>query len=96
MGTKFSLKRKRQKKEGKKLWLLEQVILSNALAMPILFFPQIYNVLNVFEAEHFSMLMAFLFSLLNVLTIIYVYISTVVIPKNAQKHLKETYPEYNM
>ncbi|GGH37979.1 hypothetical protein IA57_05150 [Mangrovimonas yunxiaonensis] len=96
MGIKFSLKRKRQKREGRKLWLLEQVILTNALTMPALLFPQVYNFFNVFEAEHFSRLMAFVFALFYVLTIIYVYISTVVIPKNAHIHLKETYPEYSM
>jgi len=96
MGIKFSLKRKRQKKAGKKLWLLEQIILTNALTMPIFFSPQLINFLNIFDAEYLPKIMALVFSLFNVLAIIYVYISTIVIPKNAKIHLKETYPEYDM
>lgn len=91
---KFKQKIKQQRKAKEKIWLLEDLILQNAALGSLLFAPNILNVVYNFDGleGHKSLLFAALFTI----TIIYTYISTIILPKNANFHLEETYPEYNM
>ncbi|WP_223032299.1 hypothetical protein [Hanstruepera marina] len=86
------IKQKRKAKE--KLWLLEDIILRSASVGSLIFMPQLFNLLNGLDSlgKTKPLLYASLFSIL----IIYTYVSTVVLPNNATKHLKETYPEYSL
>lgn len=91
---KFSRIQKRKKKNGEKRWLLEEIIIHNAGLLVLLIVPQALNILNLFEVETLSTTSAIISAAVVTLTVLYIHISTVVLPQNAEKHLKETYPEY--
>ncbi|RSK41489.1 hypothetical protein [Mangrovimonas spongiae] len=96
VGVHFALKRKRDKKENKKVWLFEQIIFSNVIWWGTIYAPQLINISKAFDTLSYSMIWSALYAILITLAIIYIYITAIIIPKNAQIHLKETYPEYNM
>jgi hypothetical protein len=95
-GIKFSKYIKKKEKTGEKLWLLEDLIFRNATATGMLLLSMLansYNTLRIFwNYENSQLIVAIIFTLIS----LYVYISVVVMPKNAENVLKSTYPEFNM
>lgn len=91
---KINFKIKQKRKTTKKRWLLEDIIFKNGSLLCIIYIPQLFNVfkyLDDYEVQQ-PLVYAGIFTAL----IIYIYISTVVLPNNATTHLKETYPEYSL
>ena len=91
---KMNRKIKEKQKAKEKLWLLEDIIYRNASLGGLFFAPQVFHFL--YTVDGLEGYKPFICSLVFTLIIIYTYVSTVVIPKNAKIHLIETYPEYNM
>ena len=92
----FSMNRKIKKKQKskEKLWLLEDIIYRNASAGGLFFAPQVFHFM--YTVDGLEGYKPFICALVFTLIIIYTYVSTVVIPKNAEIHLLETYPEYSL
>ena len=85
---------KKKQKAKEKLWLLEDIIYRNASVGGLFFAPQVFHFLYSFDGieTYKPILCALVFTLI----IIYTFVSTVVIPKNAHTNLIETYPEYSL
>lgn len=90
----FRRKIKEKLKNNKKLWLLEDIIFKNASFGTLIIGPQIFHCFTYLET--FNGYKPLIFALVFTVIIIYTYISTVVLPKNATFHLRETYPEYSL
>lgn len=93
----FKLKRefkKRTKEDGKK-WMLEEMIFNVASFGGVMVasnVPQIYNHIEKIP----STIGAITISVIVTLTIIYSYITLIVIPSKAEELLKNNYPEYKL
>lgn len=88
----LSRRNKKNTRQTGKKWLLKEIIfgyssLAGLINLPI----QLALRLN---GKHYSDSSLILFSLLLVLLCLTTYIVLVLIPSQAEKHLKETYPEY--
>lgn len=85
---------KRKQKSKEKLWLLEDIIYRNASVGGLFLAPQVFHL--AYSVDSLQSYRPIICALVFTLIIIYTYVSTVVIPKNAKTHLKQTYPEYSM
>jgi hypothetical protein len=86
--------KKRQKLRGEK-WLLEDLIFRG------LFFGGItgvnlFNIINLTSPEVYSIYWALFYAIIFTIVVVYVYISTIVLPKKAEQLLMGNYPEYNL
>ena len=87
---------KRKEKPGQRLWLLEDLIFRNASANAFLQLSLIVNMYQTIESSwnyKYSPLVA---AIVFMVLAIYSYVSVVVLPKQSEKLLKKTYPEYGM
>jgi hypothetical protein len=95
-GIKFSKYIKKKENPDEKLWLLEDIIFRYASANIMVFASSIFNFFNISEAfwnyQYSALIMAIFFTLFA----IYSYVSVMILPKNAEKLLKNTYPEYSL
>jgi hypothetical protein len=89
-----SRKIKKRKEEGKKIWLLEQLIFQLGNFSWLISLP--FNFVNIFfKSEQMTNDYALLgISFLIVSFYIVSYIITQIIPSKAEEYLKQTYPEY--
>ena len=95
-GFKFKEYIKKKGKPNQKLWLLEDIIFRNASATAIVqlsFVINIYNTIGCFWNFKYA---TSVFAVVFTITSIYSYVSVVVLPENAEKLLKKTYPEYSL
>lgn len=93
-GYKFVKYIKKKEKPGHKLWLLEDIIFRNAFANGLVLLSIIlnsYSILDKLWTNHYSPIIA---AIVFTLFAIYTYVSVVVLPGNAEKLLKNQYPEY--
>lgn len=87
--------RKRSREQGKK-WLFEEIIF-NAGVFSFLIFPQISN--YIYMASGYAFENGYVragFSVFFVLAAVIQYVMLFKIPQQAEKHLKDTYPEYTL
>ena len=90
----YKRKLNRQKKQKQKRWLLEQIIYVNAFSGFLIFSQGLVQVFNFIDINKLSNIGALMFTIGIILSFLYLYCTTIVIPKNADKHLKETYPDF--
>ena len=93
---KFNKYISKKEKPNQKLWLLEDLIFRNATANAMGFislFVNTSNFITVFWKYSYSPIIA---SIVFTLFAIYTYVSVVVLPENAEKLLKNNYPEYTL
>jgi len=87
---------KRKEKHKEKLWLLEDLIFRNAAMGDIILVSNLYNIRAVVVILNSISSYNYVTALVFTLLILYVYIKCRVIPLNAEKLLKNTYPQYSM
>lgn len=95
LGFKLRKKAKNREKKNNKKWMLEEMIFTTASISAVLIVSNILQIINAVD-DVFSFWGKSLFSLLLTVTIIYSYITIIVIPKKAEELLEEHYPEYKI
>jgi hypothetical protein len=86
-------KRKKILAEGKKIWMFEDIINQYSF-FGYLIAQLVLNSYNLIDANALSPVAAFCSSIVFVFLALGIYCAIIVIPKNAQKHLQDIYPEY--
>ncbi|WP_299119800.1 hypothetical protein [uncultured Tenacibaculum sp.] len=86
--------KKRTNTNGKK-WMLEEMIFNVASFGGVIVASNLPQILNHIESTP-SSIGAFIISVIITLTIIYSYVTLIVIPKKSEELLEEHYPEYKL
>lgn len=87
---------KRKKDQTGRKWLLEEIIIGSSGFLPPLYIPlQFYLHTPIGETPE-KLAHIWLLSVALVVCFLYGYISLFLLPKKAEKHLKEAYPEYSI
>lgn len=82
-------------KRAKQRWLLEDIIFSCGGMGFLLYLPIQINI-DFFDTMKANPLQSWLLAVFLVLLLLYQYTVLYILPSKAQKHLKETYPEYSI
>lgn len=93
----FKLRKKSKErfKNQKKKWMLEDMIFNTATNNMFFMLYIIFDILNIFNNTT-SVLGSLLFSLIITITILFSYVTLIVIPEKAEELLIEEYPEYKL
>ncbi|WP_299223637.1 hypothetical protein [uncultured Psychroserpens sp.] len=87
---------RRRKEKSNKKWLLEEIIFKQSTGMGIIFFSQIFNIINFSDklfTSHYGIISV---SIVAVILTMVIYISFELLPKKSEVLLNETYPEYSL
>ena len=95
LGYKLRRKAKKREKENNRKWMLEEMIFTTASFSGVLIVSNLIQIINAVD-DISSTWDKMLFSLLFTATVIYSYVTIIVIPKKAEELLEEHYPEYKI
>lgn len=87
---------KAKQKKSKKRWMLEDLIIGVGDSNGVISLMNFFNIINLQNLSTESSVMQFVLAVFFTTSILFLYISLMVLPPKAQQLLEEQYPEYKL